>query len=86
MLPRLVDICSSYLKSYVTAKTLLQILLIAHSHNASQLERYCLNFFALNEKEIFESRGWRHFKRRAQESLVVSILKMLSDEQKECYV
>jgi hypothetical protein len=70
MLSRLVEICSSYLKGFVTTKTVLQILLIAHAHNAEQLERFCVNFFALHEKEIVESRCWRHFKRQAQESLV----------------
>jgi hypothetical protein len=64
----------------VNAKNLLQILLLAHAHNATQLERYCINFFSLNEKDIFESRGWRHFKREASESLVVSILDMLRSE------
>ncbi len=63
MLPRLVEICSSYLKQFVNPRTALQILLIAHAHNADQLERYCINYFAINEKEILESRGWRHFKR-----------------------
>jgi hypothetical protein len=37
-LPRLVDICSSYLKPFVNSKTVLQILLLAHAHNANQLE------------------------------------------------
>lgn len=70
MLSRLVEICSSYLKGFVTPKTVLNILLIAHAHNAEQLERYCLNFFAMHEKEIMESRSWRHFKRQAQHSLI----------------
>jgi hypothetical protein len=34
MLPRLVDICSSYLKQFVTPKTVLQVMLVAHAHNA----------------------------------------------------
>ena len=63
MLPRLVDICSSYLKAYVNVRTVLQIMLIAHAHNAEQLEQYCVNFFALHEQDIMESRTWRHFKR-----------------------
>ncbi len=56
MLSRLVDICSSYLKQYVNIKSALQILLLAHAHNADQLETYCMNYIALNEKEILESR------------------------------
>ena len=63
MLPRLIDICSSYLKSYVNVKTVLQLMLVAHAHNAEQLEQYCIHFIALNEKEIIESRAFRHFKR-----------------------
>ena len=34
MLPRLVDICESYLKSYVSSTTVLNLLLLAHAHNA----------------------------------------------------
>jgi len=63
MLPRLADICSSYLKYYVTTKSVLQLMLLAHAHNAEQLENYCINFIALNEKEVIESRAYRHFKR-----------------------
>jgi hypothetical protein len=65
MLPRLVEICANYLKSCVTEKTVLSIMLIAHAHNAESLEKYCVNYFALNEKDIIESRSWRRFKRQA---------------------
>jgi len=34
MLPRLIEICSSYLKGFITTKNALHILLVAHSHNA----------------------------------------------------
>lgn len=70
MLPRLVDICTSHLKPFINSKNVLNILLVAHAHNAEQLERFCLNFITLNENEILESRDWRHLKRQAQESLV----------------
>jgi len=53
MLPRLIDICSSYLKSYVTMKTALQMMLLSHAHNAEQLERYCINFIAMNRERDF---------------------------------
>jgi len=86
MLPRLIDICSSYLKQFVNIKTVLSILLIAHAHNAEQLEQYCVNYFALNEKEIMESRDWRHLKRQAQESLIQVFLHRLRSEQEESYV
>jgi len=74
MLPRLVEICSSYLKQFVTVKSVLQILLIALAHNAEQLEKYCLHFIILNERDVLEGRNWRLFKRNADESLVNSIL------------
>lgn len=63
MLPRLVDICTSHIKPFVTVKNVLNVLLVAHAHNADQLERYCLNFITLNENEILESRDWRSLKR-----------------------
>lgn len=52
MLPRLVDICSNYLKDYVNPKTALSMLLLAHAHNAEQLERYCVHYIAMHEAEI----------------------------------
>lgn len=63
MISRLVEICCNYLKSFINTKTVLQILLVAHAHNAHQLEKYCINFITLNEKEIIDSRNWRQFKR-----------------------
>jgi hypothetical protein len=65
LLPRLVEICSSYLKNYVTIKNALHILLVAHSHNALQLEQFCINFIVINEKEILNGREFRSFKRKA---------------------
>jgi hypothetical protein len=63
MLPRLVDICTSHIKPFINVKNVLNILLVAHAHNAEQLENFCLNFITLNENEILESRDWRHLKR-----------------------
>lgn len=34
-------------------------MLIAHAHNAEQLERYCINYITMNERDIMESRSWR---------------------------
>ena len=65
MLPRLVEICSSYLKNFVNSKNALHILLVAHSHNATQLEQFCINYIIVNEREIMNSREYRSFKRRA---------------------
>lgn len=64
-LPRLVDICSSYLKQYVNVKSAILLFLLAHAHNATQLEKYCINYIAMNEFEIMNSRHFRNFKRQA---------------------
>ncbi len=53
MLPRLVEICSRYLKSFLTTSTALSLLLLAHSHTAEQLESYCVHFIAMHENEIY---------------------------------
>ena len=53
MLPRLVDICSSYLKVFVNNKSAFSLLLVAQSHNADQLENYCIHYIALNQYDIF---------------------------------
>ena len=55
ILPRLIDICSRYLKPYVSPRTALQLLLVANSHNAEQLERYCINYIAMNYETIMLS-------------------------------
>jgi ABC-type multidrug transport system ATPase subunit len=86
MLTRLVEICSSYLKGFVTTKNALNILLVAHSHNALQLEQFCINFIVSHEGEIVNSRNFRNFKRRAQEGLLKVIEQSLNQEKEESYV
>ena len=86
MLPRLVEICSSYLKGFITSKNALHILLIAHSHNAIQLEQFCINYIVSHESEILNSREFRSFKRRAQEGLLQAIEQSLLLEKQESYV
>jgi|LauGreDrversion4_2_1035121.scaffolds.fasta_scaffold72321_1 hypothetical protein len=49
MLPRLVDICSNYLKSFVNIKTVFTLLLVGNSHNADQLVNYCVHYIAMND-------------------------------------
>ena len=63
MLPRLVERCTHYITPYVNSDNVLSILLVAHAHNAEQLENFCLNMITMNENRIFDSREWRHFKR-----------------------
>ncbi len=56
LLPRLVDICCRYLKPFVTINTAVILFLVAHSHNAEQLESYCINFIAMNEAEVLKTK------------------------------
>lgn len=70
MLNRLVDICSSYLKPFVNVKNVIKILLVAHAHNAEQLENYCINFISKNEADVMSSRAWKQLKKYAEESLL----------------
>jgi hypothetical protein len=56
LLPRLVDICSRYLKPFVTINTAVILFLVAHSHNAEQLESYCVHFIAMNEAEVLKTK------------------------------
>lgn len=86
MLPRLVEICSSYIKPFVNAKTVLKILLIAHAFNADQLEQFCIHYFALNEEEIKDSRDWRSFKRQTSEPLLNYFMEKLKKEQEESFL
>lgn len=77
ILPRLIDICSFYLKSYVSSSTAFQLLLVANSHNAEQLERYCIKFIAMNSKTILESKQFNDFKQKAHHSLYNFVMKKI---------
>lgn len=85
-LPRLVEICSSYLKSFVNAKSALLIFLIAHAHNAEALEQFCINFIVMNEFEIINSHNFRQFKRQADDSLKASFFEKLNEEKKQSFI
>lgn len=54
-LGRLVDKCSQNLAQNIRVKNVLDVYLIAHAYNASQLEQHCIYFMAINEQEILES-------------------------------
>ena len=86
LLPRLVEICSSYLKNFVNLKNALHILLVAHSHNAIQLEQYCINYIIMNERDIMNSREYKNFKRRAQAGLLKVIEESILREKQESFV
>lgn len=86
MLPRLVDICSSYIKNYVNAKTAMTLLLYAMAHNASQLLRYCTHFIAKNRQEVERSASYQKFLRRAHSSLKDVVRKMIQTESQDCFL
>ena len=85
-LPRLVEICSNYLKVYVNNKSALLIFLIAHAHNAEALELFCINYIVLNEFEIINSHNFRKFKRQADESLKTAFFEKLNEEKKQSFI
>jgi BTB/POZ domain len=86
MLPRLVDICSRYLQPFVTISTSVMLLLVAHSHNAEQLERYCVNFIAMNDKEVVRSRQYKLFRERAHPQLIEMIEQKIKKEVEENFI
>lgn len=86
MLPRLVDICSNYLKEYVNPKTALSMLLLAHAHNAQQLERYCVHYIAIHEADILQSSAFKHFTEKAHPQLYVAISSMIDNEVKQSFM
>jgi len=63
MITRMVQICSNYIKKFVTLQNVLSVLLIAHAHNSGDLENFCINFICLNEAKILHSREWNKFKK-----------------------
>lgn len=73
MLPRLVQICSDYIKNFVTRQNVLSVLLIAYSHNAIELFRFCLNFLSLNEETILQSKEFMIFKKCVEPELFAEI-------------
>ena len=74
MLPRLVQICSSYIKELMTQQNALSVLLLAHAHNAHDLFRYCLNFVSKFEDCILMSKEWTLFKKYTDLHLYNEIL------------
>lgn len=74
MLPRLVQICSKYIKDFVTHQNVLCVVLLAQAHNAGDLLRFCLNYICLNEESILSSREWSLFKKLTDQNLFDEIL------------
>ena len=86
MLTRLVDICSSYLKTFVNCNTALSMMLLAHAHNAEQLERYCLHFIAMNQEAISGSQAFHNFRGKADISLFDSFNSKIQMEVETSFV
>lgn len=86
MLPRMVDICSGYLKSYVNSKTAIDILLFAMAHNASQLEQLCIHYIAMNQREVLESPAYQRFLSRAQPRLLDTVMLKIQAEVSQCFI
>jgi ABC-type transporter Mla maintaining outer membrane lipid asymmetry ATPase subunit MlaF len=86
MLPRLVEICSKYIKSYVTCRTALSILLFSLAHNAEQLESYCTHFIAKNRTELEANGSLRQFLERSHPKLRDSINSKIDEECNTSFV
>jgi len=62
IIPRLAQICSRYTRLFITPINVLSVLLIAHAHNSSDLELFCIEFICLNEEKLLMSKEWKQFK------------------------
>ena len=61
-------------------------MLVANSHNAEQLERYCINYIAMNYETIMLSQQFVEFKQKAHQSLFEVIMKKIKNETNESFV
>ena len=59
---------------------------MANSHNAEQLEKYCIHYIAMNSDIIMQSQQFREFKMKAHESLFESIMKKVKNESEESFI
>lgn len=59
MISKLTNICSKYIKQFVTQKNALSVLLLSHAHNAPDLETFCLDFICLHENTLLPSKEWK---------------------------
>jgi len=58
MVPRIGQICSKYIRQFICLGNVLSVLLVAHAHNAADLELFCIDFICLHEQEIVNSQDW----------------------------
>lgn len=80
ILPRLVEICSNYLKTFVNSSSVLTLLLLAHAHNSEQLERYCVHYIAMHQHEVLRGQTYESFKSRCHPSLFKSLIDRVNQE------
>ena len=48
LLSTLEEVCQNQIMKFVQPQNVLDLFLVAHAHNASKLEQYCLNFIVVN--------------------------------------
>jgi hypothetical protein len=71
LLNRMMQLSSNYVKKYLNKENVFNVLLVAHAHNAYELENYCLNYICLNE--LINSNQWNDFKKYASKDLLVAV-------------
>lgn len=86
MVDRLRELCSKYAKEYISVTNVLPVLLIAYSHNAIELENFCLKFISLNEAEILGSSEWQTFKKHTQPRLFKTLVMRLLNKKEDTFV
>jgi|TARA_B110000285_G_C14830743_1_gene470764 hypothetical protein len=68
LIPRLQQICSRYIKTFVDQKNVLAVMLMSHAHNSQDLENFCIDYLCLNELEILGGKEWKHFEKITQQN------------------
>lgn len=90
MISRLCDLCQDILRQFVKPTNVMDLYLVAHAHNASKLESYCLNFLAVNLADVIRGPQWRDFQRKCRQygrtSLLTKVKEELDEELKRNYV
>ena len=80
MIGRLSELCQDILRRFVKPTNVMDLYLVAHAHNATQLESYCLNFIAVNLTEIMKSNQWKDFQRKCRQYERTCLLAKVKEE------
>lgn len=86
VLDRLVEICCNYLEKFIRCKNVLPLLLVAHAHNARQLENTCIHFISVHESEVVNHNAWKSFDKKASKSLKNYLIDRLMHEKQTNFV